>query len=79
MGIEALNNAARAAGFAMVPPDDAPVEERAPEVAPEQAWRPSTAVAVRPAQPVTARTSQVTDWFKGVLGVSGRGAPAGAR
>ena len=78
MGIEALNTAARAAGFAMAAPDDTPEEEVARRPAVEASWRPGTAVSLRaPVQ--AARPSHVTDWFNTMLGASGRGAPAGAR
>jgi len=82
MGIEALNNAARAAGFAMAAPDDTSEAEaevvRKPAV--DTSWRPSTAVSLLgPTTPQVTRPSQVSDWFKAVLGATGRGAPAGAR
>ena len=81
MGIEALNAAARAAGFAMAAPDDTPEEEVAHKPAPAPAWRPGTAVAVvrAPAAVDIGRPSQVSDWLRTMFGASGRGAPAGAR
>jgi hypothetical protein len=81
MGIEALNNAARAAGFAMAAPDDTPEEEVARKPALETSWRPAAPVGLLAAPAVVhvARPSQVTDWFKAMLGATGRGAPAGAR
>jgi hypothetical protein len=80
MGIEALNNAARAAGFAMAAPDDTSDEEVVRKPAVDTAWRSSTAVSLLgPAAPQVARPSQVSDWFKAMLGTTGRGAPAGAR
>jgi hypothetical protein len=80
MGIEALNNAARAAGFAMAAPDDTSDEEVVRKPAVDTSWRPSTAVSLLgPPAPQVARPSQVSDWFKAVLGATGRGAPAGAR
>ena len=84
MGIEALNNAARAAGFAMAAPDDTADEEVVRKPAVDTSWRPSTAVSLLgPTAPQVARPShrpsQVSDWFKTVLGATGRGAPAGAR
>jgi hypothetical protein len=81
MGIEALNNAARAAGFAMAAPDDTPEEEDARKPALETSWRPAAprGLLVAPAAVQVARPSQVTDWFKAMLGATGRGAPAGAR
>ena len=75
MGIEQLNNAARAAGFAMAAPDDPPEEEVVRRPALEASWRASTAVnLIAPAPLHVARPSQVTDWFRTMLG-----APAGAR
>ena len=80
MGIEALNNAARAAGFAMAAPDDTTDEEVVRKPAADTSWRPSTAVALLgPTAPQVARPSQVSDWFRSMLGATGRGAPAGAR
>jgi hypothetical protein len=80
MGIEALNNAARAAGFAMAAPDDTSDEEVVRKPAVDTSWRPSTAVRLLgPTAPQVTRPSQVSDWFKAVLGATGRGAPAGAR
>jgi len=80
MGIEALNNAARAAGFAMAAPDDPPEEEVARRPAIDTSWRPGTAVSLIAPTPLNvARPSQVSDWFKTMLGAAGRGAPAGAR
>jgi hypothetical protein len=80
MGIEALNNAARAAGFAMAAPDDTPEEEVVRRPAIEATWRPGTAVSlIAPTALTVARPSQVTEWFKTMLGTAGRGAPAGAR
>ena len=79
MGIEALNNAARAAGFAMAAPDDTPEEEVAQRPAVETSWRPGTAVNVLSPTRQVPRPSQVSDWFKTMLGAAGRGAPAGAR
>ena len=81
MGIEALNNAARAAGFAMAAPDDTPEQEVVRKPVLETGWRPAAPVGLlaAPATVSIARPSQVTDWFKTMLGTTGRGAPAGAR
>jgi hypothetical protein len=81
MGIEALNTAARAAGFAMAAPDDTPEEESAAKrPALEASWRPGSPVSlwVPPVAAPVARPSQVADWFRSML-AGGRGAPAGAR
>jgi hypothetical protein len=79
MGIEALNNAARAAGFAMAAPDDTPEEEVARKPALEKSWRPAQPVRLLAPPVQVARPSQLADWFRSMLGVTGRGAPAGAR
>lgn len=82
MGIEALNNAARAAGFAMAAPDDTPEEEVARKPALDTSWRAAAPVGLLapPPSPVhMVRPSPLTDWFRGMLGATGRGAPAGAR
>jgi hypothetical protein len=81
MGIEALNNAARAAGFAMAAPDDTPDEEVAHKPVLETSWRPMQPVGLlaAPSPVQVARPSQVSEWVRSMLGVTGRGAPAGAR
>ncbi|HJZ33224.1 MAG TPA: hypothetical protein VKF35_19045 [Hyphomicrobiaceae bacterium] len=79
MGIEALNNAARAAGFAMAAPDDTPDAEVV-RGATEAGWQSGASLPVRTAllSPQVARPSPVADWFRAML-PAGRGAPAGAR
>jgi hypothetical protein len=73
MGIEALNNAARAAGFAM-----AASEEHYPEVevvaeSAEAQRRPGEAVlAHEPIKPAR----RAGDWIRGLLGLFGRRLPA---
>jgi hypothetical protein len=73
MGMETLNNAARAAGFAMATSDELLNDSKA-EVKPENnAWRPGEAIMPTPAKAATS----VTDWVKGRwYSVFGRGAPA---
>ena len=73
MGMETLNNAARAAGFAMATSDEL-LNDSKVEAKPEStAWRPGEAIMPTPGK--TAST--VTDWVKGRLySVFGRGAPA---
>lgn len=78
MGMETLNNAARAAGYAMATSDDLLNNGKA-EARPEiEAWRPGEAVMASQPAPSSSNTlHSVTDWVKGrVLGVFGRGAPA---
>jgi hypothetical protein len=76
MGIEALNNAARAAGFAMVASEEpyGEVEVIVIEAAPsEPRWQPDPAAVVR--EPERA-VSRVGDFMRGMLGLLGRRAPA---
>jgi hypothetical protein len=74
MGIETLNTAARAAGFAMAA--DEVAEDGKTEAKVEgESWRPD---AVQPA-PDTAEAKAMpsaADWFKSLFGMSGRRAPA---
>jgi hypothetical protein len=70
--METLNNAARAAGFAMAASED-PHETIRTEATPEAAqWRPGEAV-LRSQPP---RPGRVGDWAKSLLGLFGRRAPA---
>jgi hypothetical protein len=76
MGIEALNDAARAAGFAMAAPEEpyGEVEVILVEAARAETRRqPGTAVALREPAPAVSR---VGDWMRGMLGLFGRRAPA---
>jgi hypothetical protein len=78
MGMEKLNNAARAAGYAMATSDDL-LSNNKPEASPEiEAWRPGEAIMASQAAPSSSNALHfVADWVKGrVLGVFGRGAPA---
>jgi hypothetical protein len=78
MGMEKLNNAARAAGYAMATSDDL-LNNSKPEAKPEvDSWRPGEAIMASQAKPSSGNAlHSVTDWVKGrVLGVLGRGAPA---
>lgn len=72
MGMETLNSAARAAGFAMAASDE-PYETPATVKVEAQGWRPSEAMMLTPA---VARPSHAGAWFRGVLGLFGRRAPA---
>lgn len=79
MSIETLNNAARAAGFAMAGPEDLS-EERRPEAKPEpqgEAWRSAEPVLLAHEKPVDApkETVSATEWVKNLFAF-GRGAPA---
>jgi hypothetical protein len=70
MGIERLNIAAHAAGFAMAAPDE-DVEAMLPEARSAAAlqWEPSRAILVR--ETVTDRA----DWLSVLLGLIGRRTP----
>jgi hypothetical protein len=77
MGMETLNNAARAAGYAMATADELLNNNKVAK-ADNEAWRPGEAIvpsAVAP-PPVTA-IHAVRSWVKGrFFSVLGRGAPA---
>ena len=78
MGIETLNSAARAAGFAMAPPDEL-LNETTPVVEPDgKPGRPNEAVLLDPIQSADQRkaTHSVSDWLKGMFGAFARRAPA---
>jgi len=74
MGMETLNSAARAAGFAMAADD--PLQDQMPEARPDaDPWRPGEAVLAQPNAAV--RMPRVGDWIRGVASLLlGRGAPA---
>ena len=79
MGMETLNNAARAAGFAMATSDELLSNGKPPEAKTEiEAWRPGEAIMATQSAPAAGGALHaVTDWVKGrVFGVLGRGAPA---
>ncbi len=76
MGIEALNDAVRAAGFAMAASEDPYGEVEvvlADDALPETQRQPGEAVALH--EPARA-VSRVGDWMRSVLGLFGRRAPA---
>lgn len=78
MGMETLNNAARAAGFAMAAGDELLNSNTKPETKAEnEAWRPGEAIMPSKLAPSPSTLHSVTGWVKErVLGVLGRGAPA---
>ena len=78
MGIETLNNAARAAGYAMAASDDLLNSSTAEVRSESEAWRPGEAIMPSQAAPQSVGTLQVvTEWVKSrVFGVFSRGAPA---
>jgi hypothetical protein len=69
MGIEKLNSAAWAAGFAMAPPEDSFEEAGSAVKTVTTQWRPGEAVMVR--EPSIDRS----DWLKALFGLFGRRAP----
>jgi hypothetical protein len=74
MGMETLNNAARAAGYAMATSDDLLSRSKSEPRPETEAWRPGE--ANMPSQAVPQPTS-LADWLKGrFFSVIGRGAPA---
>jgi hypothetical protein len=74
MGIEALNNAARAAGFAMAACDEPHEETRAERKPSETQWRPGEAVLQQ--EPPAAAGLRGGDWMRSLFGLFGRRAPA---
>jgi hypothetical protein len=75
MGIEALNNAARAAGFAMAASEEpyGEVEVVLVEAKPaEPRWQPGSAVVVHETERAAFRLG---DLVRGMLGLFGRRAP----
>jgi hypothetical protein len=75
MGMETLNSAARAAGFAMAADD--PLQDQMPDAKPDaDPWRPGEAVLALP-KVAGLRASRVGDWIRSIASlVLGRGAPA---
>lgn len=77
MSIETLNNAARAAGFAMAGPDEFS-EENKPEAKPEpeaESWRAGEPVLSQQEKLQDAPKATATEWVKNLFGTLGR-APA---
>jgi len=72
MGMETLNSAARAAGFAMAASDE-PYEEVKTEVK-VTGWRPSEAVTLTKLGP--AHPHKSGEWFRTMLSLLGLRAPA---
>lgn len=64
MGIETLQSAARAAGFAMAASDE-PLTEARREV--EAAWRPTVAAVPRQQVEITVEKASFGDWVKSVM------------
>lgn len=71
MGIEKLENAARAAGFAMAA--DEPLDEKAALM---QAAAETRHLVPTVADSAAERTQAFAEWVKGVVGSAGRRAPA---
>ena len=73
MGMETLNSAARAAGFAMAASDE-PYEQVKVETKAAADWRPSEAITL--ASPNLQAPHKTADWLRSMLGLFGRRAPA---
>jgi hypothetical protein len=71
--MEALNTAAHAAGFAMAASDE-PYEKAEAEV-PAAGWQPSEPALLTSAA-LAERPHGMGDWFRSMLGLFGRRAPA---
>jgi hypothetical protein len=78
MGIETLNTAAHAAGFAMAASDEVVQEGKSEAKAETESWRSGEAILLAPEAADDAEKSapSTADWLKGLLGMSGRRAPA---
>jgi hypothetical protein len=74
MGIETLHNAAHAAGFAMAA--DEVAEDKAEAIVETESWRSGDAVLLATDTPDVKAVPSTADWLKGLLGMSGRRAPA---
>ena len=73
MGIEALNSAARAAGFAMAASEESYAEVEVEVRAAETQWRPGEAA---PRSEPVRIAPRLGDWVRGMPGLIGRRAPA---
>jgi hypothetical protein len=69
MGIERLNSAARAAGFAMATSEETFEDLKGVAKGVDAQWRPGEAILVREAP------AQRADWIKALLALFGRRAP----
>jgi hypothetical protein len=76
MGIETLNTAAHAAGFAMATSEEVAQVNKAEPKAEAEGWR-SEASLLDPERDTGAKAEPSTaDWLRGLFGFFGRGAPA---
>lgn len=76
MGMETLNNAARAAGYAMATADEL-LSNKTGAKPEHEAWRPGEAVVPGVDTPPATAMHSVTSWVKErFFGALGRGAPA---
>jgi hypothetical protein len=78
MGIETLNTAVHAAGFAMATSDEPADDPRPDKLLQSEAWRPGEAALLSPDDAAASKASppSIAERLKGVLGLLGRGAPA---
>jgi hypothetical protein len=74
MGIEKLNNAARAAGFAMASSDEL-LTETGPEAKPEE-WRSEAVLLPQPVAHSSKSSPSYAEWLKGISSLLSRRAPA---
>jgi hypothetical protein len=74
MGIETLNTAAHAAGFAMAA-DEVAEDKKAEAEVETESWR-SEAVLLAPDTAEGKAVPSTADWLKSLFGMSGRRAPA---
>jgi hypothetical protein len=75
MGIETLHTAAHAAGFAMAA-DEVAEDKKAEAMVETESWRADEAGLLARDKPDVKAVSSTADWLKGLLGMSGRRAPA---
>ena len=77
MGIETLNTAAHAAGFAMATSDEAAQDGKVEAKTETESWRSGDAIMLTPEDSDAVKTAtSAADWVKGLFGMSGRRAPA---
>lgn len=75
MGIETLNTAARAAGFAMASSEEAAQEAKVEAKPDVEGWR--SEASLLDAEPRKTKVhASPAEWLKGLFGLSGRRAPA---
>jgi hypothetical protein len=76
MGIETLNTAARAAGFAMAASEEVAQESKVPAGIATEAWPSEPGLPAPEHEAKVEATAGAGEWLKSIFGVFGRGAPA---